>query len=99
MTQEELALKVGYKTKSAINKIEKGLRDLPQNKIVMFAEALGTTPAVLMGWEETKEPKRDMIIIDKKPLADALLKIMQMCEEDPSLAEDLLFIAKRIKEK
>lgn len=52
LTQEELAAKVGYKTKSAINKIELGVNDLPQKKIVAFAEALDTTPAALMGWSE-----------------------------------------------
>lgn len=99
MTQEDLAYKVGYKTKSAINKIEKGIRDVPQTKIVAFAEALGTTPAALMGWEEEKVKPKKEIRFDPKPLTDAVAKIMQMCEEDPSLAEDLLFIAKRIKEK
>ena len=52
MTQEELAARVGYKTKSAINKIEMGIRDLPQKKIAAFAEALGVTPGHLMGWDE-----------------------------------------------
>ena len=52
LTQEELASRVGYKTKSAINKIELGIRDLPQKKIAAFADALGVTPGYLMGWEE-----------------------------------------------
>lgn len=52
LTQEELAAKVGYKTKSAINKIELGVNDLPQKKIVVFADALETTPAAIMGWSE-----------------------------------------------
>lgn len=52
MTQEELASRVGYKTKSAINKIELGIRDLPQKKIAAFADALGVTPGHLMGWDE-----------------------------------------------
>lgn len=55
MTQEELAAKVGYKTKSAINKIELGIRDLPQKKIAMFASALGVTPGHLMGWDAEPE--------------------------------------------
>lgn len=54
MSQQELAEKVGYKTASAVNKIELGLRDINQTKIVMFAEALTTTPAYLMGWTEEK---------------------------------------------
>ena len=52
-TQEELATKMGYKSKSTINKIELGINDIPQSKIVKFAEVLGTTPAHLMGWEES----------------------------------------------
>lgn len=40
MTQDELAEKTGYKTRSSINKIEKGLNDLPRNKIELFARAL-----------------------------------------------------------
>lgn len=50
LTQEELAARVGYKSKSAINKIELGVNDLPQRKIVAFAKALDTSPAALMGW-------------------------------------------------
>ena len=52
LTQEELAQKMGYKSKSTINKIELGINDIPQSKIAKFAEVLGTTPAFLMGWEE-----------------------------------------------
>ena len=51
-TQEELATKMGYKSKSTINKIEMGINDIPQSKIVQFANVLGTTPAHLMGWTE-----------------------------------------------
>lgn len=52
MSQEELAVKVGYKSRSSVNKIESDGRGLPQKKIVLFAEALQTTPAYLMGWED-----------------------------------------------
>ena len=51
-TQEELAIKMGYKSKSTINKIELGINDIPQSKIAKFAEVLGTTPGYLMGWVE-----------------------------------------------
>lgn len=60
MTQEELAKKMGYKSKSTINKIENGTNDIPQSKIVKFAEALETSPAALMGWEKV-EKKADTI--------------------------------------
>lgn len=54
MSQEDLALKVGYKTRSAINKIEMGKRDLPQRKVVMIAHVLGVSPAALLGDAEIK---------------------------------------------
>ena len=54
ITQDELAQLTGYKSRSSINKIEKGGNDLPQSKIVAFAKALNTTPSYLMGWEDDK---------------------------------------------
>lgn len=54
-SQQTLAEKVGFKTASAVNKIELGLRDISQTKIVLFAKALNTTPAYLMGWEDQNE--------------------------------------------
>lgn len=55
ISQEELAKKVGYKSRSSVNKIEIDGRGLPQNKIVIFAKALETTPAYLMGWEDVSD--------------------------------------------
>ena len=52
LTQSELAEKMGYADKSMIAKIEKGIIDLPQSKIVAFADILETTPSYLMGWED-----------------------------------------------
>ena len=52
MSQEELAKKLGYKSRSSINKIELGARNLTQSKIKAIADALETTPAHLMGWED-----------------------------------------------
>ena len=53
MTQEELAAKLGYKSKTTIAKIENGTNDIVQSKVVAFASVLNTTPAYLMGWEES----------------------------------------------
>ena len=66
MTQEELAAKMGYKSKSTINKIELGINDIPQSKIVKFAEVLQTTPKALMGWEEVTEEmqKKSDVMVD-----------------------------------
>lgn len=44
MTQEELAHKLGYKSKSTINKIEIGVNGISQSKINDFANALDCSP-------------------------------------------------------
>ena len=54
MSQDELAKRVGYKSRSSINKIELDGRGLPYPKIVKIAEALRVTPSYLMGWEDEK---------------------------------------------
>lgn len=71
LTVEELAKKMGYKDKSSISKIENGKADIPQSKVIVFARALNTTTAYLMGIDTAKEisipagfqplPKRDRI--------------------------------------
>ena len=40
MSQEELATKLGYKSRSTINKIEMGKNDITQSKIIAFALSL-----------------------------------------------------------
>ena len=52
LSQDQLAKMVGYTSRSTINKIEKGLIDLPQSKIAELASALNTTPVHLMGYDD-----------------------------------------------
>lgn len=52
LTQADLAGKLGYADKSAIAKIEKGIVDLPQSKVKIFADALQTTQTWLLGLED-----------------------------------------------
>ena len=54
-SQEELAEKMGYKSKTSIHKIEVGITDLPLSKVKELASVLNTTPAFLMGWEDKRE--------------------------------------------
>lgn len=49
LSQDELAQKVGYKSRSSINKIESS-RELPLRKINQMATALDCSPAYIMGW-------------------------------------------------
>lgn len=54
LTQEELAGLLGYKSKSSVAHIENG-RDIPRAMVVKLAKVLDTTPAYLMGWDDTSE--------------------------------------------
>lgn len=70
MSQSDLARKVGYTSRSTINKIERDGRGISQDKIVAIAKALDTTPSYLMGWEEAVITE-DGIITDY--IADGIL--------------------------
>lgn len=76
MTQEELALKLGYKSKTTIAKIENGTNDIVQSKVIEFAHVLETTPAYLMGWIKYDESCSGKEASDEKviKLAQNLLK-------------------------
>jgi transcriptional regulator with XRE-family HTH domain len=63
ITQEELAKMLGYKNKSTIAKIENGVNDITQSKVLEFAAALHTTVAYLMGWDDVA-PSNDFSLSD-----------------------------------
>lgn len=85
MTQEELAKRMGYKSKSTINKIEMGINDIPQSKIVRFAEVLGTTPADLMGWDDEKN-----VPFDKVELTEGEKSLLELFNRVPEDKQELV---------
>lgn len=52
MTQEELADKVGFKTRASVSRLEGGDRNIPLSKLKKLAEVLETTVGYLMGMED-----------------------------------------------
>ena len=59
-TQEQLAAKCGYTSKSkntTIQKIEAGKSDIPASKVQIISIVLETTPSALLGWKETSKKK------------------------------------------
>lgn len=70
MTQDELALRMGYKSKAAISKIETNVNDITQSTVVRFAEVLDTTIAYLMGWENPLSPADSLSPIELRLIAD-----------------------------
>ena len=90
MTQEELASRLGYKSKTTIAKIENGTNDIVQSK--EFAKVLDTTPAYLMGWTQldgnvVNEKEPELTARDEKDIA----KILEQTKEQLLSQEGLMF--------
>lgn len=60
LSQRDLAEMLGYSHHSTVARIESGAVDLSQSRLVQFADALQTTPALLMGWEKEPEDLADL---------------------------------------
>ena len=89
ISQDELAKRLNYKHRSAIQKIESGQNSIPQDKIKMFADALEVSVAYFMGWEQDKNitatisDGNDLSVAISKANEDqieAIKRILQMDE-------------------
>ena len=55
LSQEELAQRMGYRSKSSITKLEKGINDLPQSKVEeLAASRAGDPPRLSAGAGHTQ---------------------------------------------
>ena len=70
MSQEELAKKMGYSSRSSINKIEKG-RPITQKIIVRLAKVLNVSVSYLMGWED-EESHANLSISKDTPFVNVI---------------------------
>ena len=86
MTQEELALKLGYKSRSSVNKVENS-RELSINKVRDYAKALGVSPAYLMGWTEHKPDNAELVadISGNPQLLSCIEKLTNLPKDDQQL--------------
>ena len=76
LSQDELAHRLGYKSRSSINKIELNQRNLTQSKIKAIADALSTTPSYVMGWEPIVEANKRFME------SDAVQQILAQAAEE-----------------
>ena len=76
MSQEELAKKMGYKSRSSINKIEMGENDIPQSKIATFAKVLLVSEAWLMGYDDQIK-NEDPDIIERDSILEEIDEILR----------------------
>ena len=86
LTQDELAQKVGYKSRSSIQKIESA-RDLPLNKIEAMATALDCTPGYLMGWSDDLEQFATFKPVVSPDKAKHIVQVLEKEDEEESLSD------------
>ena len=87
MSQDDLAKKIGYKSRSSINKIELGQYELRQSKIAAFAEALNTTATYILGLEDAPQSSKIPQGCTPLPQQTALPVVGQIACGQPILAE------------
>lgn len=91
LTQQQLAERVGYTDRSTVARIEAGEIDLPQSKIIQFAEALGVSPRYLMGWS-SEDSTTDSLMAEIKTLPDDskkhLLAYIKLMKDSPGFDPD-----------
>lgn len=63
-----------------------GINDIPQSKIVRFAEVLGTTPAYLMGWvtdrtESSHTPEEPILSEGERLMLDLFRRVPEEQQE------------------
>ena len=100
MSQEELAKKLGYTSRSTINKIENGTNDVVQTKVIDFANALDTSISYLMAWDKTDLFRNELLpeanVMEKEVIkalrnADKLTKqmVLQLLKMDVNRVDEL----------
>ena len=81
-SQRDLAAKMHYADHSTIGKIETGKVDIPQSRIVQFAEVLGVSIAYLMGWDEEEQKENPGENAEVSESKQALMNFVQSVPED-----------------
>ena len=69
MTQDELAHKLGYKSRSSINKIEMGANGISQSQIKDFAIALDCSPLLFIEGVKHESAPSDAVNVYAEKLA------------------------------
>lgn len=65
MTQQELADKLEY-SKSFISRVESGIHEIPQSKVVLAAQVLHTSKEYLMGWTQDIDNRTGLSVEERQ---------------------------------
>ena len=97
LTQEQLAHKLGYKSKGAVANWENGLNSPNDDKLEMLLSILDVDANTLFGWpEQMKSDAEELanIILSDKKIKKLIEALKDMSEEDLNL---VLSFAERLK--
>jgi transcriptional regulator with XRE-family HTH domain len=104
-SQRDLAERMGYNNHSTITRIESGKVDIPQSRIVQFAEVLHTDVAYLMNWDEEikKDPvgmaERHFEIIMDEDISDIFDDFKTLDAAERKIVKDLVHSLARTKKE
>ena len=74
LTQEDVALGIGFASRSAVNKIEKGLRDISITQLMAFSKFYNVSPSWLLG-EDTSSETPDTFTDEERDVIHKLRKL------------------------
>lgn len=109
LSQQELAERMGLKSKSTICKIERGEDNLTSPIIMRYAQALETTPEALAGWGSNNDAFESFLIremykhftpeeLDDPKFSKQIANFMDFLKRlDPQSREHLLDFAQNLK--
>ena len=84
-SQRDLAAKMNYSHHSTVARIEANKVDIPQSRIIQFAEVLGVSVAYLMDWEKVQKKNDTLsdIVVKLRTADDDLLYVVDsICKLD-----------------
>lgn len=95
LSQEQLAMRMGYSSRTSINKIENG-RPCSQKIIARLADALGVSIPYLMGWDE--EQQNEKPLAQDEGLSEEMLELIDHIKKLPEdKVQMLLQVARSIR--
>lgn len=77
LSQDELAKKAGYTSRSTISCIESGKRDCTQKQILALANALGVSPGELLESKEKSTPQTERDVLKQR-----IIELLAQLTED-----------------
>ena len=89
LTQEEVAFKLGYKSRSSVNKIELS-RNPPIKMVEKFAEVLSCEPSYLMGWEDDEEELEEPNEVQGETYAALISRYSKLTDAQRAVVDHLM---------